>query len=194
MAFTTSTDSSNFESSMVTGFLEDVHEEFVCLVADLAGYLGVLHCVLQLTMDFGRGVNRSSTISTEPHFGLREVPHVQGGHVYQRSVNRLLRQKVRVFLQFLRFAFQEMVNTSTRRAAVLAADLRIGEGNHWNISMRLSPMSLSQLPVPLSPSSTNRDSETSVDIQGSAQDGDPIHFYPIPRGHGGAFFARFNPY
>lgn len=102
----------------------------------MAGMINLMASVLQMNIYIGHGYSMSSTTSTEPlRQPLGPPPYAQDS-MYALS---LIRAHTSRFISNARSAFQNVVDRLGCDAAVLVADLRLGEQHHLNTTYRLSP-------------------------------------------------------
>ena len=137
-------DSSNFDCPMVNAFMDSMQDKFVQMVMNIAGYMNVLQCTLQVHLSIGHGYTRSSNMSTDPMLQPVGPPIVERNSM---RGNRILRVNTSDFFNFVRAAFRELSNNLVSNGSInvssatnIVADLRLGDGHHANMSMRLRPV------------------------------------------------------
>lgn len=137
-------DSSNFDCPMVNAFMDRMQDKFVQMVMNIAGYMNALQCSLQVQLSLGHGYTRSSNMSTDPLLQPLGRPVVE---MNSMRGNRILRVNTSDFFNFVRAAFRELCNNLVSNGSInissatnIGADLRLGDGHHANMSMRLRPV------------------------------------------------------
>ena len=206
--------SSNFTSVTVNHFVDVTQEKFIRMVGAMAPHVNLSSSVLELSIVLGGGHTMASTLTCDP-----TTPSVPLGHAADSEfIFSLIGNRTTQFMADIRHRFQEVVNNLFSLTVVLIVDVRLGDGHHRHVVLRLHPEPM-PLPSPSSPGGDSPSNHGGHDHDGDgaarppcavmltraggpghvnstlsdAPESRAVHFAAPPPGAVAEFFAGFNP-